>query len=172
RAQPGAQSRAGDENVESKTLSTRRRQETRRDGAAIWGERRDRVGKSNSLVRVSAISNGERPPHGCRDKQRASHDGWRHRHVYPGEVARRQKHKGRGQRVVGRIVPSGRRLTQTPLQVHKLQPKTNIELAAVMRAATGETGDCAFDLAYAREITPAIRATVDEPGCVTLRKKR
>jgi len=28
-----------------------------------------------------------------------------------------------------------------------------------MRTATGETGDCAFDLAHAREIAPAIRGS-------------
>ena len=67
---------------------------------------------------------------------------------------------------------SARRLTQTPLHCQQLQPKTYIELAAVMRAATGQTGDCAFDLAYAREIAPAIRATVDETRRITLRRKR
>jgi hypothetical protein len=41
-----------------------------------------------------------------------------------------------------------------------------------MIAATGETGDCAFDLAYAREIAPTIRATVDETRRTTLRRKR
>src|ERR1051325_7635427 len=63
RAQPGTQSRSGDENVESKTLSARRRQETRRPGPAIRRERRDCMGKSNSVVCVSAIPNGEGPPH-------------------------------------------------------------------------------------------------------------
>ena len=56
--------------------------------------------------------------------------------------------------------------------IHQLQSKTKIELAAVMRAATGETGDCALKLAYAREIAPAIRATIDETRRVTLRRKR
>src|SRR5207253_192112 len=78
RAQPRPQPRVGDENVESKTLSARRRQETRRDRAAIWRERRDRVGKSNSLVCVSAVSDGKRPPHRRRDEQCASRDGRRH----------------------------------------------------------------------------------------------
>ena len=54
----------------------------------------------------------------------------------------------------------------------ELQPKTNIELAAIMRAATGETGDCAFDLAYAREIASAIRAPIDETRRITLGRKR
>ena len=61
---------------------------------------------------------------------------------------------------------------ETPLGGQQLQPKTYIELAAVMRAATGQTSDCAFDLAYAREIAPAIRATVDETRRITLRRKR
>ena len=69
-------------------------------------------------------------------------------------------------------MPSARRLMQTPLHCQQLQPKTYIELAAVMRAATGETGDCAFDLAHAREIAPAIRATVNETRRITLRRKR
>ena len=47
-----------------------------------------------------------------------------------------------------------------------------IELAAVMRAATRQTGDCAFDLAYARKIALAIRATVNEARRVALRGKR
>src|SRR5712675_3482227 len=58
------------------------------------------------------------------------------------------------------------------LHCQQLQPKTNIELAAVMRAATGETGDCAFDPAYAREIAPAIRAAVDETRRIMLCRKR
>src|SRR4029453_18147619 len=135
-------------------------------------ERRDRVGKSNSFVCVSAISNGERPPHRRRDQQCAGRDGWRHRHVYPGEIARSEKHKGRRQRIVEALVPtSARRLTQTPLHGEQLQPKTNIELAAVVCATTGQTGDCAFELACAREIPPAIRATVNETRRVALRRK-
>jgi hypothetical protein len=63
-------------------------------------------------------------------------------------------------------------LTQTPLRRQQFQPKPNIKLAAVVRVATGETGDCAFDLAYAREIAPAIRATVDETRHITPRRKR
>ena len=59
-----------------------------------------------------------------------------------------------------------------PLHRQQFQPKTYMELTAVMRAATGETGDCAFDFAYAREIAPAIRATVDETRRITLRRKR
>ena len=47
-----------------------------------------------------------------------------------------------------------------------------MELAAVMCAATGETGDGAFELAYAREIAPATRATVDETRRIPLRWKR
>ena len=69
-------------------------------------------------------------------------------------------------------MPSAQRLTQTRLHGQQFQPKTYIELATVMRAATGQTGDCAFDLAYAREIAPAIRATVDETRRITLRRKR
>src|SRR6266550_5329874 len=65
-----------------------------------------------------------------------------------------------------------KRLTQTPLHCQQLQPKTTIELAAVMRTATGETGDCAFDLAYAREIAPAIRAAINEARRITLCRKR
>src|SRR5436190_16791788 len=65
-----------------------------------------------------------------------------------------------------------RRLTQMPLHGQQLQTKTNIKFAAVMGAATGETCDCAPDLPYAREIVPAIRATVDETRRITLRWKR
>src|SRR6266513_6321817 len=65
-----------------------------------------------------------------------------------------------------------RRLTQMPLHGQQLQTKTNIEFAAVMGAATGETCDCAADLPYAREIAPAIQATVDETRRITLRRKR
>jgi len=64
-----------------------------------------------------------------------------------------------------------RRLTK-PLGGQQLQPKTYIELAAAMRAATGQTSDCAFDLADAREIAPTIRATVNETPRITLRRKR
>ena len=60
---------------------------------------------------------------------------------------------------------------QTPLHGQQFQPKTYIELAAAMRTATGQTGDCAFDLAYASEIVPAIRAAVDETRRITLRRK-
>ena len=59
-----------------------------------------------------------------------------------------------------------------PLHSQQLQTKTNIEFAAVMGAATGETCDCAPDLPYAREIAPAIRATVNETRRITLRRKR
>src|SRR5438552_17029216 len=59
-----------------------------------------------------------------------------------------------------------------PLDGQQLQTKTNIKFAAVMGAATGETCDCAPDLPYAREIVPAIRATVDETRRITLRWKR
>src|SRR5438045_8514490 len=59
-----------------------------------------------------------------------------------------------------------------PLHGQQLQTKTNIEFAAVMGAATGETCDCAPDLPYAREIAPAIRATVDETRRITPRRKR
>ena len=52
------------------------------------------------------------------------------------------------------------------------QTKPRIKLAAVVRTATGQTGDCAFDLAYAREIALAIRATIDETRRMTLRRKR
>src|SRR5215208_1861279 len=66
--------------------------------------------------------------------------------------------------------------SSTPLGMtgvaYQLQPKTYIELAAAMRAATGETGHGAFDLAYARKITPAIRATVNETRRISLRRKR
>src|SRR5215470_8937038 len=44
----------------------------------------------------------------------------------------------------------------------QLEAKTRIEFAAVIRAATCETRDCAVDFAYAREITPAIRAAINE----------
>ena len=40
-----------------------------------------------------------------------------------------------------------------------------------MRATTGQTGDGAFELAYAREIAPAIRTTVNETRRVALRRK-
>ncbi len=91
--------------LKAKLYRDRRGQETRRDRAAIRRERRDRVGKSNSLVRFSAVSNGERSPNRRRDEQRASRDGWRHRHVYPGKIARREKHERRGQRIVEALVP-------------------------------------------------------------------
>ena len=61
---------------------------------------------------------------------------------------------------------------RTSLQFQQVQSKTKIELAAIVGAATGETGDCAFNLAYAREIAPAIRATIDETPRITLRWKR
>jgi hypothetical protein len=64
-----------------------------------------------------------------------------------------------------------RHLIQTPLQGQQFQSKTHIELAAVIRAATGQTGDGAFDLAYAREIAPAIRASVNETRRVPFRRK-
>jgi hypothetical protein len=66
---------------------------------------------------------------------------------------------------------SADRRSQTAATGNQFQSKTNIELAVVMRAATDETRDCAFELAYAREIAPAIRATVDETRRVTLRGK-
>ena len=85
--------------------------------------------------------------------------------------------QGRGQRIVeasrDRAMQPRAIWTQTPAtRCQQFQPKTYIELAAVMRAATGQTSDCAFDLAYAREIAPAIRATVDETRRITLRRKR
>ena len=84
-----------------------------------------------------------------------------------------QKNTTRRPRIVEALVRrERRRLTQTPLHCEQFQAKTNIELAAVMRAATGQTGDGAFDLAYAREIATAIRATVDETRRITLRWKR
>lgn len=49
-----------------------------------------------------------------------------------------------------------------PLQCDQLQPKTKIELAAIVRAATGQTGDGPFDLAHAREISTAIQAAINE----------
>src|SRR6476660_3128217 len=70
------------------------------------------------------------------------------------------------------VMPSARLLTQTRLHGQQFQPKTYIELPAVMRAATGQTSDCSFDFAYARESAPAIRATVDETSRITLRRKR
>ena len=82
--------------------------------------------------------------------------------------------EGAGFKIGGKAVglanaPSPRRV---PLHRQQFQPKTVIELAAVLGAATGETGDCAFDHAYAREIAPAIRATVDETRRILLRRKR
>src|SRR5438477_12654600 len=60
-----------------------------------------------------------------------------------------------------------------PLHGQQLQTKTNIKFDAVMGVATGETCDCAPDLPYAREIVPAIRATVDETRRrITLRCRR
>jgi hypothetical protein len=49
-------------------------------------------------------------------------------------------------------------LTRTPLQhraVYKRQPKTRIEYSAIMRAATGQTCDCAFDPTHASKIALA-----------------
>src|SRR5262245_27674562 len=66
------------------------------------------------------------------------------------------------------VAASARRLTQSPLHCQQLQPKANIEFAAVVCATTGQACDCAFDFAYAREIAPAIRATVDETLRITL----
>src|SRR5262245_58854817 len=86
--------------------------------------------------------------------------------------AERKTQKARTKKCRGARGGEGRRLTQTPLHRQQLQPKTNIELAAVIGAATGETGVCAFDLAYAREIAPAIWATVNETRRITLRLKR
>ncbi len=40
-----------------------------------------------------------------------------------------------------------------------------------MRATTGQTGDGAFELAYAREITVAIWATINETPRVALRRE-
>ena len=54
---------------------------------------------------------------------------------------------------------------------YQLQSKTYMELAAVMCAAAGQTGDCAFDLTDPSEIAPAIRTTVDETRRITLRRK-
>ena len=47
-----------------------------------------------------------------------------------------------------------------------------MELAAIMRAATGEACDYAFDLAYPKEFALAMQATVDEPGRKPLRRER
>ena len=58
------------------------------------------LGKPVRSSRIPALPNGERPPHRRRDEQRAGRNGWRHRHVYPGEIAGRKKHQGRGQRIV------------------------------------------------------------------------
>jgi len=65
-----------------------------------------------------------------------------------------------------------RRLTQTPLHCQQLQAKTNIELTAVMRTATGETRDRALDLAHARKISPTIGTAVDVTRRATVRRKR
>ena len=40
-----------------------------------------------------------------------------------------------------------------------------------MRAATRQTCDRPFDFAYASEIAPAIRATIDQTPRITLRRK-
>ena len=54
-----------------------------------YGEKgRYRMGQPNSLLRFSAVSNGERSPHRRGNEQCASRDGRRHRHVHPGEIAR------------------------------------------------------------------------------------
>src|SRR4051812_25826735 len=119
-----SQPRAGHENVESKTLSTRRRQETRRDRAAIRRERGDRVGKSNSFVRVSTVPNRERPPHRRRDKQRAGRDGWRHRHVYPGEIARTEIWQRRGDRRTLAAVQTGQTLRVAQFPAARAEWKT------------------------------------------------
>ena len=55
---------------------------------------------------------------------------------------------------------------------YQLQSKTYMELAAVMCAAAGQTGDCAFDLTDPSEIAPAIRTTIDETRRITLRRER
>src|SRR5882724_12633227 len=53
------------------------------------------MGKPNSLLRFSAVSNGERSPHRRGNQQSTGRDGWRHRHVYSGEIARGEKHQRR-----------------------------------------------------------------------------
>src|SRR6516225_1127531 len=68
--------------------------------------------------------------------------------------------------------PKRLRRSESAAAIQQLQTKTNIELAAVMRAATGEACHRALDLAYASEIASAIRATIDETPCITLRRKR
>src|SRR4029079_5234456 len=127
---------------------------------AIRRERRDRMGKSNSLVCVSALSNGERPPYRRRDEQCAGRDGWRHRNVYPGEIAGRQSGERREQSrsLISRHLERSREVPRCNLELitrdsstslgmtvvaYQPQSKTHIELAAVMCAAAGQTGDCA-----------------------------
>src|SRR5215831_13338461 len=108
--------------------------------------KRSRIARGKSWKRKANCSGGLRPPKRLRRSESAA-----------------TANDARGE---------CRYLTQPPLHWKQLQPKTNIELAAVMGAATGETCDCAFDLAYAREISAAIRATVNETRRITLRRKR
>jgi len=57
-------------------------------------------------------------------------------------------------------------------RAHKFEPKSLIELAAVVFAAAGKTGDCAPQAANSREFLTTIRAAIDEPRGVSSRRKR
>src|SRR5262249_55512609 len=86
-------------------------QEARRDGAAIRRKGRDRVGKPDSLVRFSAVSNGERSPNRRGNQQCAERDGRRYRHVHPGKIARRRSRKEPG-------CPRGRLTARSASRAH------------------------------------------------------
>src|SRR5436189_6206550 len=64
------------------------------------------MGKSDSLLRFSAVSNGKGSPDRRRNQQCASRDGRGHRHVHPGETARREEHQRRGRIVEALAVAS------------------------------------------------------------------
>ena len=132
----------------------------RGDRSAIRREGRYRVGKPDSLICFSALPDGEGPPHRGGNEQRAGCHGWRYRHVHPGKIARREeRRKGGRLRFVEALVPSAcyrNPALDTNAATRLLspaEPKTRIEFSAIMRAATGQTGNCAFDPAHAREIT-------------------
>jgi hypothetical protein len=56
--------------------------------------------------------------------------------------------------------------------LYALQPKTRIELTAIMFPAAGKTGDCAVHAADSRELLTTMRAVIDEPRGVSSRWKR
>jgi hypothetical protein len=59
-----------------------------------------------------------------------------------------------------------------PPLANQLQPKAQIEVAAVVFAAAGTTGDCAAHAADSRKFLTTIRAAIDEPRGISSRRKR